>query len=294
MAREPPAATGQPCRWPAAMIVSPTAALAGRWNGRKACAATPPKRARAAGDRHSRAVTAAGSSACGPKAASRSGWRGTWVSGRMRSSASASKPSASGPNTRRHRRPSAPPSPSAVSWTDRRSTPASPESSGCAQSMSGRRQVRPWRPRSRLRRNGEPTAIGWVAEQWSCRSPGVSSLVRVPPPMVPAASRTVTSTPSRARYTAAARPFGPLPTTTAVVMCLPGPSSLPRPVRQRFFCVLLRSPALSRRGTSVRRKARHGGAGKERSGPSKGPGPGPVHRSAGRRKDVPAPLALRD
>ena len=44
--------------------------------------------------------------------------------------------------------------------------------------------------------------------------------MRVPPPISSAASRTVTSTPSAARVTAAASPLGPPPTTIAVVMPL--------------------------------------------------------------------------
>ena len=41
-------------------------------------------------------------------------------------------------------------------------------------------------------RNGEPTAIGWIAEQWSCNRPGrIASLLRVPPPISSAASSTV-------------------------------------------------------------------------------------------------------
>ena len=60
-----------------------------------------------------------------------------------------------------------------------------------------------------------------MAEQWSCSSPGtIASLVRVPPPISSAASSTVTSTPGRARVTAAASPLGPPPTTIAVLMPL--------------------------------------------------------------------------
>src|SRR5882757_9118067 len=61
--------------------------------------------------------------------------------------------------------------------------------------------------------------MGWIAEQWSCSRPGmIASLLRVPPPISSAASSTVTWTPALARATAAARPFGPDPTTTAVVI----------------------------------------------------------------------------
>ena len=67
-------------------------------------------------------------------------------------------------------------------------------------------------------KNGDPDAIGWTAEHSSCRTPGtVSSLVRVPPPIVSSASSTVTSTPSVASAAAQASPFGPEPTTMARV-----------------------------------------------------------------------------
>ena len=49
----------------------------------------------------------------------------------------------------------------------------------------------------------------------------IASLLRVPPPISSAASSTVTCTPRLARATAAARPFGPAPTTTAVLMPAP-------------------------------------------------------------------------
>src|SRR6266700_260039 len=55
-----------------------------------------------------------------------------------------------------------------------------------------------------------------MAEQRSWRNPGrVSSAVRQPPPMVSSASSTWTDQPDSASSTAAARPFGPDPTTTA-------------------------------------------------------------------------------
>src|SRR5579863_8519345 len=50
----------------------------------------------------------------------------------------------------------------------------------------------------------------------SCTKPGkVSSIEREPPPMVSFASNTITDRPVRAIVMAAARPFGPPPTTTA-------------------------------------------------------------------------------
>src|SRR6478609_3306308 len=137
----------------------------------------------------------------------------------MMSSDSASKLADVLPNRRRHRAPSAPCIPWAVVSTERYSTPALPPSSGWTQSISGRRQDRPYRSRPSPARNCEPTAIGWIAEQWSCSRPGmIASLLRVPPPISSAASRTVTWRPALARATPAARPFGPAPTTIALLM----------------------------------------------------------------------------
>ena len=98
-----------------------------------------------------------------------------------------------GAKSRRQARPSSP-SPSAVSSTERSITPALPSSSGCARSTSGQRHSSPCFSSPSELRNGEPTAIGCTAEQWSWRTPGtVSSLVRVPPPISSAASSTVTA-----------------------------------------------------------------------------------------------------
>src|SRR3954468_16014204 len=55
-----------------------------------------------------------------------------------------------------------------------------------------------------------------MAEQMSCTKPGkVSSAERLPPPIVSRASTTSTERPARASVIAAARPFGPAPTTIA-------------------------------------------------------------------------------
>ena len=111
------------------------------------------------------------------------GWRGTCSTGFMMSSSSSPKCAEGEPKTRRQAAPSSP-SPSAVSSIERTITPTLPSSSGCARSTSGHSHSSPCRSRSSDRRNGDPTAIGWVAEQSSWSSPGtVSSLVRVPPPM---------------------------------------------------------------------------------------------------------------
>ena len=66
------------------------------------------------------------------------------------------------------------------------------------------------------RNAGDTCASGWIAEHTSCLNPGsVSSSVRVPPPIAAFASNTSTSNPARASTTAAVRPFGPEPMTTA-------------------------------------------------------------------------------
>src|SRR5918911_3310660 len=72
-------------------------------------------------------------------------------------------------------------------------------------------------------------------------------MLRVPPPIVSAASCPSTSSPARASVTAAARPFGPEPMTTARLGAKPGPvelgvkqpavgdvwRQLPQPLRER-------------------------------------------------------------
>ena len=215
--RDPPAATAQPNLWHAQTSAIPTEELIGRVSGLKACAATPPNSARACGVRQARARSVAGAAAGIPNRVNRSGWSGHRRTGRKMSSASSPSPAEGRPKTRFQALPSGP-SPSAVALIARSITPAVPSSSGCARSTSGQRHSRPWRSSPSEFRNGEPTAIGCTAEQWSCSSPGtVSSLVFVPPPIASSASSTVTRTPSSASVTALARPLGPEPTTTAVV-----------------------------------------------------------------------------
>ena len=98
----------------------------------------------------------------------------------MMSSSSSPKCAEVEPKTRRQAAPSSP-SPRAVSSIERTITPALPSSSGCARSISGHSHSSPCRSRSSERRKGEPTAIGWVAEQSSWSNPGtVSSLDRAP------------------------------------------------------------------------------------------------------------------
>ena len=85
--REPPRGTAQPKAWQAVVSAIPTEELIGRFSGANACAATPPKSARARGPRQLRASAVAGSAAGRPKRARRSGWRGGCRTGRRRSSA---------------------------------------------------------------------------------------------------------------------------------------------------------------------------------------------------------------
>ena len=153
-----------------------------------------------------------------PKRISDSGWIGRCWTGRRMSWLTDSNDADGRPNTARQARPSRP-SPSAVSSIDRLMTPTRPPSSGCARSISGQAHSRPWRASPGVFRDGEPTAIGCVAEQSSCSRPGsVSSLVRAPPPIVSAASITVTDTPREASVAAHASPLGPDPTTMAVLI----------------------------------------------------------------------------
>src|SRR5918997_2142710 len=108
------------------------------------------------------------------------------------------------------------PRPSAVRSTERSSITAVPSSSGCASGAGESTSVRPCSARGSSLKNGEALASGWIAEQTSWTKPfRVSSAERTPPPTVSSASRTRTDRPSRARVIAAARPFGPEPTTTA-------------------------------------------------------------------------------
>src|SRR5579862_8488257 len=104
----------------------------------------------------------------------------------------------------------------AVSSTERVTTAARPPSSGWANSTGALANRTPRAGRSKRRKNGEARASGCAAEQTSCQKPGsVSSSVRHPPPIVGAPSITRTFRPAADRVTAAARPFGPLPTITA-------------------------------------------------------------------------------
>ncbi len=191
----------------------PNDALNGASSETIECAAIPPKRARARSPRKwARARPRADRMPCQPNRASgteRCGGR----RGASMPSSSRSQLAASGPMSFAYAGPSAP-SPAAVSAIERWSRMAVPSSSGCARGASGWIHWRPKSPSGNDRKNGDATARGWMAEQISCTKPGsVSVPDRVPPPIVSAASMTVTERPARARVTAAARPLGPDPTT---------------------------------------------------------------------------------
>src|SRR6266850_7154511 len=104
----------------------------------------------------------------------------------------------------------------AVASTERSRTTALPSSNGCASGASGWTQRSPNSDRRIELKNGDAAAIGWNAEHTSWTKPGrVSAAERVPPPISSFASYTVTDRPERAIAIAAAKPFGPAPTTTA-------------------------------------------------------------------------------
>ena len=227
MADDPPAATGHPTAWPAVVSVTPTAADASRSRGCTRWAAEPANNARAASVEKRRANVVAGSPARSPKRAMATGWRGMRSNGPSASAVMVSKLSTSGPKLRRQAGPSAP-RPATVSSSDRHNTAAEPSSRGWARSTSGQHHVRPWSASGSDERYGDPTPSGWTAEQMSWARPGtVSSAVRVPPPISSAASSTVTDSPAVARVTAAARPLGPAPITTASQASCPEKGSGP-------------------------------------------------------------------
>src|SRR5262249_29207534 len=119
---------------------------------------------------------------------------------------------------RRYARASLPPSASAVASTDRWTPTAVPSSSGCANGASGWTNSSPRSASGSVLKNGDAATSACTAEQTSCTNPGsVSGAERMPPPIVGSASNTRTESPSRASAIAAARPFGPDPTTMASI-----------------------------------------------------------------------------
>ena len=158
----------------------------------------------------------AGARAGRPKRVSTRGCLGTRTSGPVTMGASSSQRSATPPIQRRYEAASSP-RPSAVSSIDRWRTARGRRPEG------GRAGVPGATTAARDARGGAATgratrAEGWMAEHTSCRKPGtVSSALRVPPPMVSAASRTTTERPASASVTAADSPFGPAPHDDGVV-----------------------------------------------------------------------------
>ena len=69
---------------------------------------------------------------------------------------------------------------------------------------------RPCSASGSVRKNGDATPSGWIAEQTSCTKPGsVSSAERAPPPTVSAASSTRTESPARASLDRRGQPVRP-------------------------------------------------------------------------------------
>ena len=101
---------------------------------------------------------------------------------------------------------------SAVSSRDLVKITAGSLSSGWATDAGGEIHSNPWSAKGNARQNGDKIPIGCTAEQKSCLKPGkVNSWVRVPPPIVSAASTTNTLAPLRASSIAAESPLGPEP-----------------------------------------------------------------------------------
>ncbi len=133
------------------------------------------------------------------------------------------------------------------------------------------------RPGGRAAKKGEATASGCIAEHTSWTKPGrVSSSDRVPPPARSAASSTTTEQLARASVTAAARPLGPAPTTTASST----PRSLPRIPRGPSEVVAVRR----RRGARCSRCGRPLGVGLRRAGLPQLPQPGNEDRDRLRQR----------
>ena len=109
------------------------------------------------------------------------------------------------------------PSPSAVSARERCSSDGPIIGRGRGpRGHLGMRQLDAHRPRSRVAKNGDTSAVATTVAHGSWTKPGnVDASDRRPPPAVGAASRTRTRNPARASVMAAASPLGPEPTTIA-------------------------------------------------------------------------------
>ena len=212
----PPRTSGQSKRCASVARTMPNAEVSGADSATIEWAAMPVNNARAAASRKtSRGSIVAGASDGSPNRASRSGWRGNRTGGPRTWSARRSHSRASGPSSPAHAGPSRP-SPSTVASSEWWRSTARSGRSRCAKATGGCTHSTPWRARSTDRKKGDPAASGTTVLHRSWRKPGsVSSLVRIPPPNVSAASMTCTDRPARASSIAAASPFGPEPTTTA-------------------------------------------------------------------------------
>ncbi len=154
----------------------------------------------------------------------------------------------SGPKIRLHIFPSSP-SPATVSSNDRCNTAARPPSSGWASGTSGWTHSRPYRSSGSPFSTGDPAPNACTAAPTSCTKPGsVYSAERQPPPTWSAASSTVTDRPALANVTAAARPLGPDPTTTASTIRRSWHASGDQPQALEPCPIMVRSDRLHDRG----------------------------------------------
>ena len=211
IAREPPSATGQPCRCPATISIVPTAAVSGRSSG-------PADVGRAAGEERAGRLGAEPAGRARSPAARRAARTGPSTHGcdgqvhdrperlggeRRRSGRPAARrPRASGRRRRRGRRRS------------RRSSrvharPPCRRRAGARASISGQRQTRPWSASGSEEKYGEPTPKGGSpSRRRGARPARVSSSVRVPPPIVSRASSTVTDRPALGERDGGREPVG--------------------------------------------------------------------------------------
>ena len=236
IACEPPRGSGQPTAWPSIARTSPNDAVAGglerehRVRGvageERAGALAVEARARKPGRRAQRRAARTAPSSIGCR-----GGRGpASVSVDELVGAADERPEQALARPRRRS-----PRPAAVSASERSSTTAVPSSSGCASGAGGWIHSTPCSASGTERMNGEASRAGGSREQVSWRNPGsVSSSVRSPPPIVSRPSSTSTERPARASTIAAARPFGPEPTTIASCTLLTLPARLSRGLLARL------------------------------------------------------------
>ena len=212
IAAEPPSATGQPCRGPAAVSITADRRGGGPVEraedvGGRAGEQRPGlRRPEPAGQRRS-AGQRRRAGRTGPSGA---GGRATRTTGRARRR----------PGRRSRRRAArtcaarpARPRPGPAQVSSRSSAPSRRRSRRRAGGPGrSRGSTRPGRARraAATTRNGEATPNGCTAEHTSWSTPGtVSSALRVPPPMVSAPSSTVTERPAWASAHRGGQPVGP-------------------------------------------------------------------------------------